>query len=87
MATRLKQLEKEGLLRELLWEERYPDQEPRPGYFKWHREWLETAPLEEVVDLWLRGQNLIGFAGKMIHGIETLREICAPPKARKVRGK
>lgn len=74
VGPRLKRLIAAGIGSSILWDEHYPDQE-RPtqdgrGEFQHTREWLETASLEDVFDLWCRGQNLIGYA-------DTILEVCA----------
>jgi hypothetical protein len=84
VGPRLKRLIAAGL-GDVLWEEHYPDQEKPTrdgrGEFQHTREWIETAPLEDVFDLWLRGKNLIGFAGTLLHATDKFKKICKPTKS------
>ena len=75
LGSRGRALRKIGILSEILWSERYPDQEG-PGEFVRTRKWLETASLEGVFDLWCRGQNLIGFAEYILRRVDQIRKVC-----------
>ncbi len=63
----------------LLWSEEYPDQEEPTrdgrGDFQRTREWIETASVTDVFDLWCRGHNLIGYAQTLLDATETFRRI------------
>lgn len=71
--SRLKKLEKMGILEEFLWEEQYD--EPRPGYFARLREEIETMSEEDLFDLWCRGQNLMGYASLILRRVDQLRKV------------
>lgn len=79
IGPRLQKLLDVGLGEGLLWEEKYPDQEkPTPdgrGEFQRTREWVETASLENVFDLWLRGNNLIGYAYILLRATTEFQRI------------
>lgn len=79
VGPRLKKLLRERYGYELLWEEKYPDQENPTsdgrGEFQNTREWIETAKLEDVFDLWLRGRNLVGYSGLLLHAVTTFRKV------------
>lgn len=79
VGTKLKRLARMGLADELLWEEKYPEQEKETrdgrGKFQHTREWIEKASLEQVFDLWCRGRNLIGFAGIMLRATKNFRKV------------
>ena len=78
VGPRLGRLANVGLADDLLWEERYPDQEKPSsdgkGEFQQTREWIETAPLELVFDLWCRGHNLIGYARSLLYATSEFRK-------------
>lgn len=80
VGPRLKKLLAEGFGEGLLWSERFPDQEKASrdgrGEFQNTREWLETASLEDVFDLWCRGQNLVGYARLLLDVTKAFRRIC-----------
>lgn len=79
VGPRLKKLIGTGYGAGLLWSENYPDQEDATsdgrGAFQHTREWIETASLEKVFDLWLRGHNLIGYAGLLLNVTTAFRKI------------
>jgi hypothetical protein len=79
VGPRLKKFIRSGYGDPLLWEEGYPDQEEATadgrGEFQRTREWIEKAPLEDVFDLWCRGQNLCGFADTILKTVKTFRRI------------
>jgi len=79
IGPRLKKLIAAGYGNALLWSEKYPDQEESTpdgrGEFQKTREWVETASLEQVFDLWCRGQNLIGFANLLLDAAASFRQI------------
>jgi hypothetical protein len=79
VGPRLQKLLDEGLGLTLLWSEDYPNQEEITsdgrGEFQHTREWIETAPLEKVFDLWCRGHNLIGFSYLLLDATKKFREI------------
>lgn len=79
VGPRLKKLLGTRFGEELLWSERYPDQEYATqdgrGEFQKTREWIETASLEDLFDLWCRGQNLIGFAGLLLDATTVFRRV------------
>jgi len=79
VGPRLQKLLDEGLGLTLLWSEDYPDQEEATpdgrGEFQHTREWIETASLEKVFDLWCRGHNLIGFSYLLLDSTKKFREI------------
>lgn len=85
VGPRLKRLTNAGFGDSLLWEENYPDQEKPTadgrGEFQWTREWVETADLEDVFDLWCRGQNLIGFADTLLEACDVFKRICRKKKS------
>lgn len=74
LGERGQKLKRLGLLSELLWEEQYPDQEDFPGYFRKHREWLETASVEELLEYWCRGQNISGFGPHILEAVDGIRK-------------
>ena len=63
----------------LLWSENYPDQEDSTadgrGEFQRTREWIETASLERVFDLWCRGKNLIGYAQTLLDATTAFKKV------------
>jgi hypothetical protein len=79
VGPRLKKLIRSGHADELLWSEIYPDQEEATrdgrGEFQRTREWVESASLEEVFDLWCRGNNLIGYSRKLLRATEVFRKV------------
>lgn len=84
IGPRLRKFQKAGLAEQLLWEEQYPDQEGETrdgrGDFQRTREWIEQAPLQEVFDLWCRGQNLIGYSALLLDATAAFRSICREAK-------
>ena len=80
VGPRLKRLIKCGLEDDLLWGEKYPEQEEPTedgsGEFQHTRLWIEKASLEVVFDLWCRGQNLIGYSELLLDATEQFRRIC-----------
>lgn len=80
LGPRGKRLQKAGLIRSLLWRERY--KEEYTGYFQEQRDWLETASVVGILDLWCRGNNLIGFTDSIIDAVDGIRKACkATPQA------
>lgn len=79
VGPRLKRLMSAGMGDSVLWDEAYPDQEKPTrdgrGEFQHTREWIETANLEEVFDLWCRGQNLVGYAGTILEACAVFKKI------------
>lgn len=79
VGPRLRKLIRAGVASDLLWSENYPDQEEptqdERGEFQRTREWIEVAPLEDLFDLWCRGNNLIGYAGKLLRAAEVFRKV------------
>ena len=79
VGPRLKKFIKAGYGGGLLWEENYPDQEEPThdgrGEFQRTREWIEKASLEDLFDLWCRGQNLMGFAGTLLRATTDFRRV------------
>lgn len=79
VGPRLKKLSEAGYS-DILWSENYPEQEKPTrdgvGEFQKTREWIETAPLEEVFDLWCRGHNLIGYAGLLLKSTDVFKRVC-----------
>ena len=79
IGPRLQKLIDAGVGRKLLWSENYPNQEEATpdgrGEFQRTREWIETASLEQVFDLWLRGNNLIGYAQLLLDTTAAFRKI------------
>jgi hypothetical protein len=79
VGPRLKKLIDAGVGRDLLWSEDYPTQEDAAidgrGEFQHTREWIETASLEKVFDLWCRGNNLIGYAELLLHATAEFRKV------------
>ena len=79
VGPRLKKLIKAGYGDRLLWSESYPDQEEPTqdgrGEFQKTREWIETASLENLFDLWCRGCNLVGFAGTLLKATTVFRRV------------
>lgn len=61
IGPRLKKFVDAGYGYDLLWAENWPEQEEATndgrGEFQRRREWIETASLEDVFDLWLRGKT------------------------------
>ncbi len=80
VGPRLKKFISAGYADSILWDEDYPDQEEATadgrGRFQHTREWLETASLEDVFDLWLRGQNLIGYADTILEAVPVFKRVC-----------
>lgn len=80
VGPRLKRFIEMGYAHRLLWSEDYPDQEEKTpdgrGEFQKTREWIETAPLDEVFDLWLRGQNLSGFSEILLRAVPVFTKVC-----------
>ena len=80
VGKRLKKLLDDGVGYRLLWSEDYPDQEESTpdgrGEFQHTREWIEKASLEDIFDLWLRGNNLIGYAPSILRATKVFREVC-----------
>ena len=76
---RLKKLIRAGYGDGLLWSENYPDQEEATqdgrGEFQKTREWIETASLEDLFDLWCRGQNLMGYARVLLKAATVFRRV------------
>lgn len=70
--TRLEKLDELQILDDLLWEEGF--KEIYPGYFDKLRERIETMDERELMDLWCRGQNLIGFADSILDAVDSIRE-------------
>lgn len=79
IGPRLQKLKDAHLASSLLWKENYPDQEQATsdgrGEFQWTREWVETASLEKVFDLWCRGHNLIGYSEMLLDATKKFRLI------------
>lgn len=79
VGPRLKKFLAAGVGESLLWRERYPGQEQASrdgrGEFQNTREWIETASLEGVFDLWCRGQNLIDYARILLDVTKAFRRI------------
>ena len=79
IGPRLQALLDTGYGRGLLWREDYPDQEESTadgcGEFQHQREWIEGASLEDVFDLWCRGQNLINYAYTLLDATQVFRSI------------
>lgn len=76
---RLKKFIQAGYGHSLLWSENYPDQERETsdgrGEFQRTRDWIETSSLEDVFDLWCRGQNLVGFASTLLNATAAFKRI------------
>lgn len=79
VGPRLKKLIRAGYGDRLLWSEGFPDQEESTndgrGRFQQTREWIETASLEKVFDLYLRGHNLMGYAEIMLEATTVFRRV------------
>lgn len=79
VGPKLRKLLDAGVGYKLLWEEDYPDQENATpdgrGEFQHTREWIEAASLEDVFDLWCRGNNLIGYAGTLLRATTAFKRI------------
>lgn len=80
VGPRLKRFIAAGMKEQLLWGEKYPGQEEATadgrGEFQRTREWIETASLEDVFDLWCRGQNLIGYAETILDAVKVFNRVC-----------
>jgi hypothetical protein len=87
VGPRLQKLLDAGVGLRLLWSEDYPDQEEATadgrGEFQRTREWIETASLEKVFDLWCRGNNLIGYAPSLLIVVPLFVKICKEPTRRR----
>jgi len=80
VGPRLKKFIRAGYGDALLWKEKYPTHEYATndgrGEF-WHtREMIENETLEKVFDLYLRGQDLMGFSEKLLKATKEFRRIC-----------
>lgn len=79
IGPRLKAFAKLDIADQLLWEENHPNQEEPTndgrGEFQRTREWIETATIEQVFDLWCRGQNLMGYAETLLDVTSTFRQV------------
>jgi hypothetical protein len=79
VGPRLQKLLDAGVGLRLLWSEDYPDHEEATadgrGEFQRTREWIETASLEKVFDLWCRGNNLIGYAHTLLYATAEFRKV------------
>jgi hypothetical protein len=62
-----------GLLQDIMWHERY--KEDRPGEFQRDRSRLENESVEEVFDRWLRGHNIMGYAGTIMSVLDDIRKV------------
>jgi|SRR5271157_322725 len=79
VGPRLQQFIDAGYGDSLLWSEGWPDQEEEThdgrGEFQRTRLWIESAPLEQLFDLWCRGNNLIGYAGTILGAVKTFHRV------------
>lgn len=79
IGPRLKKFINAGYGNELLWAERFPGQESDTsdgrGEFQNTRELIETAPLEWIFDLWLRGNNLLRYSEVLLKATADFRRI------------
>lgn len=79
VGPRLQKLLDANVGHNLLWSEDHPGlEEPTldgRGEFQRTREWIETASLERVFDLWCRGNNLIGYADTLLRATDAFRKI------------
>ena len=73
IGPRLARLANLGLADDLLWEERYPYQETRDHFVKIRQD-IETMSESELLDLWCRGQSLIGFSAAIILAVDGIRK-------------
>jgi hypothetical protein len=79
IGPRLQKLLDTGIGHTLLWNEDYPDQEEPTsdgrGRFQYTREWIETASLDKLFDLWCRGHNLLGYAELLLTATREFRKV------------
>lgn len=72
LGPRGKYLRRVGVLGQILWHEQYP--EDFPGHFAQDRQRIETETVEQLLDRWCRGNNLIGYAGPILETVDILRK-------------
>lgn len=69
----------------ILWSENYPEQEKPThdgrGEFQHTREWIETAPLDALFDVWCRGQDFVGYADTILETVEVFNRIYSKKSA------
>jgi hypothetical protein len=66
-------LYRQGLLPLIVWETKFASQYPVEA-FERDIEALETEDLETILDRWLRGNNIIGFAPAILHTVKVIQK-------------
>jgi hypothetical protein len=73
-SKRVASLKSSGVYRKIMWHEEF--KENHPGYFERNRADIESETVEQLLDRWCRGNNLVGFAPSILNAVDAIRKAC-----------